>query len=86
MYQKSFPYPPPSHVEEEEEEDVDNKCDTYQQHSVNQVKESSELADMKEKLLSEYSTVFKEDLGPSDTSGEKLKPRSLWRSRKDLSM
>ena len=36
-------------------------------HSVHQVKESSELQAMKEQLLSKYDSVFKEDLGPSDT-------------------
>ena len=64
---KSFPYPPPDHVEEEEVDDLDSNCDAHQEHSINQVKESSGLEDMKEKLLSKYSSVFKEDLGPSDT-------------------
>ena len=64
---KTFPYPPPSHVEEEEEDDENSRCETSQEHSVNQVKESSDLVDMKENLLTEYSSVLKEDLGPSDT-------------------
>ena len=64
---KSFPYPPPHHEDGDEMDESDDTCDVSMEHSVHQVKESSELQAMKEQLLSKYDSVFKEDLGPSDT-------------------